>query len=269
MSKLALLSYFLSLHLFAQVISFSNGKTFSLPQLKEKFKIHTVVVYNYDTRSFEKYHAFTFNEILDETYGEDKWQNNFSIKVGTKDKYTPIIEIYKFRQRKAYLAFARADQKQFTTITGYKDKFVKLAPYYLIWKEDYKKNAAKRRNHWPWRIRSFHLEKNAPAQLIPGKEQEEDVTWGYKNYIKQCIACHKINGIGGRKAQELISNKLINKLKDSYLRKFISNPRSINKDSKMPMFPKKIDIRAKRINDIIKYLRYMSTRDIIKNEKKQ
>lgn len=256
----------LILFLFLPILCFSqtlkiNGQELRLSELKKKFKIYTVSVYNYEVRTHEKYHAFLFNELMLYVSGSSDWLNNYSIQAKTKDKYSPIIEMYKFKQRKAYLAFERADQKSFTTILDYKENFIDLSPFYLIWEEDYKKSAAKRRSHWPYKVLSFETSKHPPIDLIPDEDASKDVIWGYKNFVKQCIACHQINGIGSAKAGELVKNKILDRYSDKNLKRYISNPRSINKKAKMPQFPVKIDIRAERITNIVKYLRYMQKRN--------
>lgn len=257
---------------FAQTFKI-NGKELKLSELKQKFKVHTISIYNYDIKSHEKYHALQFNELMLYATGNSNWLDNFSIEVTTKDKYRPIIEMYKFKERKAYLAFERADQKNFTSISDYKENFVDLSPFYLIWDEDYKLNAAKRRNHWPYQVTGFTTLKHPPISLIPDQNVSKDILWGYKNFLKQCIACHQINEIGSDKAGELIKSTVLDRYSDKNLARYISNPRSINKNAKMPTFPEKIDIRKERIQNIVKYLRYMKKRnfqnfiDSKKNEK--
>ena len=244
-------------NVYSQKISFDNKISYKLSDLKSQFQIHTVEVYNYEIRTFEKYNAFSFKEILNKTYGKDNWQESFAIKALTKDSYSPIIETYKFKKRKPYLAFEKSDKSSFTTIQDYKDEVINLTPFYLIWKEDYKKDAAKRRNHWVYRLTNFYLLKSEPNALIPKESAPQGVKWGYKNYIKQCIGCHSILTIGGDSGGEMFKDIKISNRSDTYLHKFISNPRRLNKKSIMPPFPRKIDIRKERIINIVKYLRHM------------
>lgn len=258
MMKFLCLILFLSLNTFSQSLSFGDGKNINLDELKKTYKSEKVSVYNFHVNRSESYLAFDLKKILRDMYGQ-KMGNFFGIKVDTEDKYSPIIEMYKFEERKPFLAYARADQSTFTTIKVYKDKVINLGPFYLIWEEDYKKDAAKRRDHWPYKVTGFSLVNEPPQHLRPGVDADENIVWGYKNFLKQCIACHRIDGFGGTKSIELISNGLIKKKTDDYLFKFISNPRKVNPKSKMEPFPTKIDIRKKRITNIIQYLRYLQS----------
>jgi len=260
MRKYLLIFLFVSSRLFAQSIEFKGKIKLSLEQLKKQFKTNKVDTYNFYTRSNEGFLAFDFNKILNHVYGSKEWRESTSLKVTTTDDYTPLIETYKFKKRKAYLAYARYDQKPFTTIGQYRDKIIDLSPFYLVWKEDYKKGAAKRRNHWPYKISGIQLQKSEDEKIIPEKGVNQDIIWGYKNFYKQCIACHKVNGVGGMKGDELIENNLVSEKTDEYLLKFIDNPRSIIQKAEMPRFPDKINLRSKRIKDIVKYLRYLDDR---------
>lgn len=240
----------------AQVLKFGNGKELRLEDLQKNYKSHRISVYNYYISRSEAYYAFDFKEILRDVYA-NKVNKYFGIKVSTLDKYSPIIEIYKFQERKPYLAFKRADQKPFTTIKYYKDRMIDLGPFYLIWEENYKKDAARRRDHWPYKITGFSLVNEPPKRLRPVASAHEDIHWGYKNFIKQCISCHQLDGFGGQKGGELLTSSILKRRSDSYLKKFIDNPRKVDPNSKMDPFPVKIDIRKKRIIDIVKYLRYL------------
>lgn len=231
-------------------------KRLILKSLKKKYKSHRISVYNFYINRSESYYAFDFKEILRDIYGKEM-NKYFGVEVSTLDKYSPIIEIYKFQERKPYLAYKRADIEPFTTIKYYKDRVIELGPFYLIWEENYKKDAARRRDHWPYKITGFSLVNEPPKRLRPKASVSEDIQWGYKNFIKQCISCHQLDGFGGKKGGELLTSSVLKRRSDSYLMKFIDNPRKMDPNSKMDPFPVKIDIRKKRITDIVKYLRYL------------
>lgn len=256
MKKIFLITFF-PLIAFGQVLKLEKAKDLSLKEIKKFFKSEVIEIYNYNARNIEKYHAFPMNEIFDYRYGKNKWKEASWVKVSTKDEYTPLIEMYKFKERKAYLAYARADQKPFTSILSNRSKIEHLSPFYLIWIENYKKGAAVRRDHWPYQITGFSFQETPPKKLIPKAGSSQAVVWGYKNFIKQCIACHSIDGAGGVKGGELVTSGITASKSDLYLKKFISNPGKVKPGTKMTPFPRKIDLRKKRITDIVTYLRFM------------
>ena len=87
--------------IFAQSIEFKGKKKLSLEQFKKQFKTHKVDTYNFYTRKSEGFLAFEFNKILNHVYGSKEWRESTSLKVTTTDDYTPLIETYKFKKRKA------------------------------------------------------------------------------------------------------------------------------------------------------------------------
>lgn len=153
------------------------------------------------------------------------------------------------------------------------EKLVDLGNYYLIWKENYKKGkATKRRNHWSWRVKKISMLKDLPHEIKPSVYASTDTHWGYFNYVKQCLSCHSLNGFGGENGPDLLSNRGWVKKSDQWLKKLISDPKSINKKTKMSAFPKKIDIRNVRIKNIVLYLRYLTNpknSEIETDDKKQ
>ncbi|WP_372655112.1 cytochrome c [Halobacteriovorax sp.] len=239
-----------------------NGEslhTTNLQKLKDKFDVQKVTIFNPYTLKPETYNAFSMKQILSSSY-TNKWINEFAIRVTTKDGYLPIIETYKFQERKAFLAFSRADNKKFVSLTMYKEKIVDLAPYYLIWIEDKEKFPSRRKAHWPYKVTGFDLISNVPEVIVPPKDADKKIKWGYENVRKHCLSCHSIYGYGSTKVGELITNNLTKKFSDKKLRQLIHNPRSIDKKNQMPRFSPKIDMRKSRIKNIVHYLRFLEKR---------
>lgn len=235
---------------------------FSLEHLKKNFKIHSVTIYNLSTKKTETYNAFLVSDIFESAYPKKlNWKSSFAFTIHTKDKYKPIIETYKFLERKAYLAFEKPGNAPFSSITEYGEKLKDLSPFYLIWVEDKKKVPSRRRTHWPYKVIGFSISGKPPRDIIPDETASKKVVYGYKNVRKHCLACHSVNGFGSTKVGELVSSGLVEHYSDKKLMRFISKPRSINPLSKMPMFSTKIDQRTDRIRNIVHYLRYMTKKN--------
>jgi cytochrome c2 len=241
----------------AQSIAFDQGKTFTLDQLKSQFRTHKVDVFNFYIRSFESYNAFYLNDLLDSAYGKGKWYKSLLFQVSGKDNYRQIVELNRLITEKAFLAYEKSDNTPFTTIGSYKDKIVDLAPFYLIWKENYKKGVLKIRNHWVWKVAGIKLIKGLPGNILPAKDGPAEIRLGFENYMNQCMACHSIDALGGEKGPEIFHSGLLKNYSDQKLRRLIKNPRKINPKAKMPKFSLKVKHRNKRINAVIKYLRYI------------
>lgn len=95
-----------------------------------------------------------------------------------------------------------------------------------------------------------------PQEILPIFDATKKIIYGYKNYLKKCISCHALKGIGGDKSFELLGSDVMKK-DDKYLHQYISNPRKINPKAQMAPFPLRIEHRTDRIKNIVKYLRYL------------
>ena len=251
--------------LFAQEIEFEAGKSYSLNELKAKFKVHEVEIFNYHINQLETFYAFSFNEIMNSVYHSSWITLSSHVEVSAKDDYKAYIGTYKFRFRVPYLAFEKKYSKSFTTVFDY-NKVLDLAPFFIIWKEHYKAGDAQRTSHWVYGVKKIALLRNVPLKIMPELSASENVFKGYDNFFKQCIQCHAIDGFGGNKSFSIFREETLKKA-DKYLMRFISHPKYFDKNSKMPPFPVKITRRTERIRNIMSYIRYISKRDFKSFEK--
>ncbi|TNE97391.1 MAG: hypothetical protein EP326_11495 [Deltaproteobacteria bacterium] len=233
-------------------------KKLNLEQLQKQFVEREVSTYNLDTKRIETFLGFSMDNIIHSFWSDVKEANNF-VQIECHDGYIAYIEAKKFRTNRSYIAYKLKGNDNFVTIDGYQKKIVDLGRFYLVWKESYKKGAdTRRRHHWPWSIKSIKIINELPDDIKPLKTASDDVNWGYLNFVKQCLTCHKLNGFGGEVGPDLMLSENWKKQDDKWLMQYISDPKSLNKDSKMSRFPKYIDIREVRIRNISLYLRHLT-----------
>ncbi len=271
MRLLLFLPFFFSTMIFANddVIEFHTPigvKKLNLEQMQKQFVEREVSTYNLETKRIETFYGFSMDNIIHSFWSDVKEANNF-VQIECHDGYVAYIEARKFRTNKSYIAYKIKGSSSFVTIDGYQKKIVELGKFYLVWKESYKKGAdTRRRHHWPWAIKSIKIINELPNSIKPLKTADVDTNWGYLNFVKQCLTCHQINGFGGEIGPDLMISENWKKQNDKWIMKYISDPQSINKDSKMPRFPKYIDIREVRIRNIVLYLRHLTS---FEGEKKE
>ena len=83
---------------------------------------------------------------------------------------------------------------------------------------------------------------------------------GLAHFRKHCAACHTINGEGGGKAPELnYPASVAEYIRPGYLKRWIENPQSIRYNTAMPGLAKGIPNREKVTEELIAYLKAMST----------
>lgn len=243
-------------------------KKLNLDQLKKQFVEREISTYNLDTKRIETFYGFSMDNIIHSFWSDIKEANNF-VEIECHDGYTAYIEAKKFRSDRSYISYKAKGKRKFVTIDGYQKKIVDLGTFYLIWKESYKNGeATRRRHHWPWAIKSIKIINELPNRIKPMKNASVDTNWGYLNFVKQCLTCHQLNGFGGQIGPDLLAIESLKKKDDKWLMKYISDPKSINKDSKMPRFPKYIDIRDVRIRNIVLYLRHLTATENFEKEER-
>ena len=87
------------------------------------------------------------------------------------------------------------------------------------------------------------------ALLTLSCKSRKEFATGRDVFEGECIKCHKMNGVGGKKGPEL--KDVFEKHDEEYIRTYIMDPRSIKRDGTMP--PAKIS--EKELDLIVNYLK--------------
>ena len=134
-------------------------------------------------------------------------------------------------------------------------------PFYLVWENPKASQIVS--DEWPFMLSSLEVSgtlKSMYPKIFP-KTKNLKVAAGFKHYLKNCLACHKINGQGTSNFGPDLNKPMnpVEYFKPSALKKYIREPKSLRTWSglMMPGFAKK-DLSDKDINDLISYLRHMS-----------
>lgn len=140
-------------------------------------------------------------------------------------------------------------------------------PFYLIWENPKKSNIGI--EEWPYQLAGFEVsDRNLEEQFPnahPGKEAGLDtpIGKGYTAFMKNCFACHAMNGDGGAKIGPDLNlpESAADYLKRDYFFKLVRNPQSLRAwaGSKMSAFDKAI-LPDEDLANIWLYLGYMSKR---------
>ncbi len=255
-----------------KILSFSNtGKlvkksTFS--EFTTKPGIMEITVWEPHENKDVTYRGFEANAVFNAIYGE-KWRDAEEVLFTCSDGYQPSVPVERFKKHKAYFVFERLDQKSFKVQNRFQnEKDVELGPYYLVW--DNRKSDELRKMEargWPYQVVATDLVKFADKfpKLSPPEKSNQKINDGFIAFRNNCMACHTINGEGGGKAPELnYPTNVTEYFSDTWLNKWMLEPRSIRFNSAMPSFdtlPDKKDVTA----NIILYLKAMSKRKIKPN----
>jgi mono/diheme cytochrome c family protein len=139
-------------------------------------------------------------------------------------------------------------------------------PFYLVWEHPEKSNIGA--EEWPFQLAAFEVGPSLEAQfprLAPPSSvsARSPVRQGYRAFMKNCFACHTLNG-EGRSQLGPDLNVPFNPteyLKEGYLEKLVRGPQSLRHwpQSKMSGFDRAA-LSDGELRSIIAYLRHMARR---------
>ena len=209
------------------------------------------------------YQAYPARAVFNKIFGKE-WKKAEEAVFISMDGYQASIPLAKFRSHEAYFAFAHADGSPFLmTNTLQNNEVVQLGPLYLIW--DNMKSKTLREGgaaDLPYQVESIELTTFAARfpNLSPPAKSSAAVQRGFLYFRKHCMACHMINGQGGGKAPELnYPTSVVEYIKPEYLARWIENPSSVRHNTLMPGLAQELPNRTKITQEIIAYLKAMST----------
>lgn len=146
------------------------------------------------------YSGYPVVPVLDTLLGH-AWRTPGSlVAFEAADGYLSIIPADRFLRYPAYLVYGRADGDDFSVELPPLNNRVKLGPWYLIWDNlIYQSLQADGATYWPYQVMKVGLiDAPSKAKLFPPMLPERYRS-GAALTEKYCLACHQVNGVGGRK----------------------------------------------------------------------
>jgi mono/diheme cytochrome c family protein len=136
-------------------------------------------------------------------------------------------------------------------------------PFYLVWKADGPRQTAP--EEWPYQIARIVVKQNEFHAIAPDASVGPDspVEAGFQIYLRNCSACHTLNGIGDSNLGPDLNAPMnpTEYFKDGVFEKYVRNPDAILywKDQRMPSFPAEVMTDAE-LAALRAYLEYMAPR---------
>lgn len=235
----------------------------SLAELKRVLPVHQVTIHDPVYHQIKKFQAFELKALLTH-FAVTLDPSKHELVMTALDGYAPPIAIRAVQQYPAYLAFAEQGLADFQfSKVQFGKSMVSPAPFYLVWQVD---SSVAESLPWPFQVvkiaRVNLAEQYAAMYPAPAKDaaQSAAIFRGFQLFRQQCVRCHSINLQGGVVGPELNAPKNITEYwDDAHLRGLIKDASSYRYRSKMPAFP---DLSAQDIDDLLHYLRQMSTQKI-------
>ncbi len=136
-------------------------------------------------------------------------------------------------------------------------------PYYLVWENPAKSQISI--EEWPFQLAGFEI-KGTLAEQFPhtvpeGLKEMDPIMKGYKSFMKNCFACHTMNGEGlANMGPDLnVPYNPTEYLRPEYFDVLVRKPTALRKwsESKMSAFSRE-SLPDEELGWITRYLKYMS-----------
>lgn len=201
--------------------------------------------------------------LLDAAFGA-AWRDRAEVVFHCADGYAARVETKAILRYRPLLAHA-VDAPAFSVVNR-EGKAVALAPYYLVWDSlTHPEIQAWGAKGWPYQVVGLAsvgagegLEALQPPEGAPAAARR-----GLAAFQKYCVACHAVNGAGGKVGPELNYPMSVTEyVRPRWLKVWLLDPRRIRAGTPMPGLPPGIDDREGVADDVLAYLRSMRARKI-------
>jgi mono/diheme cytochrome c family protein len=212
------------------------------------------------------YVGYPIEKVLDLLFGPSWKESDRDLEFRALDGYVSRIHLEHFKKYRAYLVFARQDNKPFEVDNpGQNQKKVPLGPYYLAWDNlSTPELLALGTTHWPYQVTEILQAPSIKAALLPG-----NLATQYSEHAdlaqKYCLPCHQINGHGGNKYPSNLAEQ-VKKMNEQQFINWVLAPNTVKPGTTMPPMGGNLP-KPEREKIARKLYEYLQAVPVIKQEK--
>jgi mono/diheme cytochrome c family protein len=207
--------------------------------------------------------ALPLAEVLDAVY-TSSWRGEEELLFSCRDGYEPSIPVARVLAHRAWLAFERSDQPEFTLRKRESGvtKRIELGPFYLVWENLADERIRQEADYgWPYQLVGIDLirRRDRFPRSTPAPDAAPEVLAGFDAFRIHCGKCHPVRGEGGSIGPELggAATPVAHRDPD-WLRTWIVDPSRILPTARMPALNPALPDHERTVDEILAYLRAMA-----------
>ncbi len=226
----------------------------SLAQLQKRYPPGSVEVDDPVYKRKQRYEGFWLRDLLKDLGRAGHPESGVYVRFRCKDGYAPIMPLSRALKSEGLIAvrdLGAPAGKNWESLPANGETSTP-APSYLVWA-----SPPGDIEEYPWPYQIVAIELATSADVLGAALPDDSQRPGFDLFVKHCLKCHAVNGVGGTLGPELNSPCSVTQYwNPGFLSRFIANASSIRAGTKMPDFH---DVPGKDIEAIIEYLRYMGS----------
>jgi len=226
----------------------------SLAQIQKRHPLGSVEVDDPVYKRKQRYQGFWLRDLLKDLSYIGYPESDVYVRFRCKDGYAPIMPLAHALKGEGLIAIrdlGAPQGKNWEPLPANGEPSTP-APSYLVWA-----SPAGDIEEYPWPYQIVAIELASSADVLGSALPDDSRKPGFDLFVKHCLKCHAMNGVGGTLGPELNSPCSVTQYwNPAFLSRFIANASSIRAGTKMPDFHA---VPGKDIQAIIEYLHYMSS----------
>ncbi len=211
----------------------------------------------------KRFHAVALACVLEQGFGRAPAPEE-NVFLRARDGYTRPASGAQLAEPGAWLAFGDADRSEGAPASeGFAAHWepidrrqVEPAPFYLVWSRPGQNDP--HRHPWPSQLARIEIAPLAdlyPHVAPPGAARDSAEAAGFALFRSQCIACHAINGEGGKVGPELnVPQSIVEYRPEAQIKAYIRNPQRF----RYTTMPAHESLSDADLDALIAYFRAMS-----------